>query len=133
MDRTLKDAVDNSPVRQGGSQGKFSRSKQLQLEFKYKIMNEEIRKLKESGINSKEVVEKSKLLRKKLKQANDLSKTAFDTGSQKCIEYDAEYFFNGAEVNHLVVKSLQVDSQVFDVLFFAEKLKTFIAPDSRIR
>ncbi|XP_015790592.1 non-structural maintenance of chromosomes element 4 homolog A-like, partial [Tetranychus urticae] len=50
-----------------------------------------------------------------------------------CIEYDAEYFFNGSEVNHLVVKSLQVDSQAFDPLFFAEKLRTYIAPDTRIR
>ncbi|XP_015781248.1 non-structural maintenance of chromosomes element 4 homolog A [Tetranychus urticae] len=135
MERTLKDNIDNSSSRQsnGSSQSRISRKNQLQLESKYKLMNDEIRRLKESGINSKEVTEKSKLLKKKLKLANELSKTAFDSGSQRCIEYDAEYFFNGSEVNHLVVKSLQVDSQAFDPLFFAEKLRTYIAPDTRIR
>lgn len=108
----------------------LNRRSQLRIEKQYKIINQEVKHLQESGI--RDVIEGSNLLRSKLKACNNLSKTAFQTASQKCIEYDGEYFLNASEVNRILLNSLQTDARTFDPMVFAEKLITFINPDSRI-
>ena len=109
----------------------LNKGNQLSIEKQYKMINQEVKKIHESGI--KDVIEDSKWLKSKLKTCNYLSKTAFETASQKCIEYDGEYFVNASEVNHILLNSLQADNHNFDAMIFAEKLITFINPDSRIR
>lgn len=82
--------------------------------------------MRDMTIRSKDIPKKCIFLEDQLNNCNYLAAQAFDLDANKLIEHDADFMVKASHVNETVVRSLTINSRVFDYRIFAEKLLAHI-------